>query len=442
MLVGLIAWGMLMAYFAVRIGLNSPTRAAGDEPDYDTIAWELSRGRGYRLNYPDPEFRRPYDEAARRSDLYQLHSQRVGVTTYRPPLFPIAVAAGNRLFGRQFWWVRAWNSAALAAGCGLLAALVGRWFGWRTAIASAGLFVLVDARTRLYAGALLTEAMAALLAGLLLVWFAERTHGARWQSCLAGILTGLAILTRSMFVFWLPWLCASLVLALRKTEKPAGWRRVGVHLAIYLSTVALVVSPWSIWCSRVLGQFSPLGAQGAVELPAGWSDAAWSLRGEWRSPQPAGYFEFDHPAGLSIAEREALAAREGMASTRQWIAAHPLRALALVPIKIAREFQPRTWSQAVILLLAIAGAANWRRLTGGHPAAQGLWQVALLTVAAQALAIGLTWTVPEGRFVVPLLVIEHLFAAAGLATISGLLSGVQGSRHSSERATRKPVSLL
>ncbi len=65
----LVAFVVLLAAFAgnivLRFGLNEPPSATGDEPSYDSIAWELSQGRGFAEDFNNPEFRRPYDEAAK-----------------------------------------------------------------------------------------------------------------------------------------------------------------------------------------------------------------------------------------------------------------------------------------------------------------------------------------------------------------------------------------
>jgi hypothetical protein len=331
-LAALVTLSVYVGYFSVRFGLNVPTRATSDEPDYDSIAWELSQGRGFRLNYLDPEFRRPYEVAAATSDLYRLESRRQGLTTYRPPLFPFAVAGGNLLFGRQFWGMRILNMTAMAACCGILCAAVCRSLGVFPALSAAVLFLIVDARTRLYASAFLTESLAAFEAAVLTVCLVWMVRGRPWQTCVVGVLAGLMILTRSMFVFWLPWVLIVIVAMVRLHTGKADWKRMLQHGALFALTVLLILTPWGYWNCRTLQRFMPLGSQGAIELSTGWSDGAWERSGEWRSAQAPGYFEPDHPGPLSLVEREAAAADESAAQARNWILAHPAEALALIPI--------------------------------------------------------------------------------------------------------------
>jgi len=99
-------WGTYMGYYALKFGLNQPPSATGDEPYYDSLGWELAKGNGFQLDTADPDFRRPYEEAAKSSELYALGPPLQGAITSRPPLFPLALAAGDTFFGRQFWCSR------------------------------------------------------------------------------------------------------------------------------------------------------------------------------------------------------------------------------------------------------------------------------------------------------------------------------------------------
>ena len=57
--VGGLAWGTYVVYYEVRFGLNHPPAATGDEPDYDSLGWELAHQRGFRVDYTNPEFSPP-----------------------------------------------------------------------------------------------------------------------------------------------------------------------------------------------------------------------------------------------------------------------------------------------------------------------------------------------------------------------------------------------
>jgi hypothetical protein len=432
-IVALAALAAYLAYFSVRIGLNAPTRAAGDEPDYDSIAWELSRGNGFRVDYLNPDFRRPYEEAAPSNDLYRLLSRQQGLKTYRPPLFPCAVAAGNVLFGRQFWAMRIWNAAAMAACCGLAVAAAGRCFGTAPAVMLALLFVGLDTRTRLYAQAFLTESFAACEVALLFLLMAHGLRGRIRQTCLAGLLTGAMILTRTMFLLWVPWLTMLVVILVRRNSGTAWTRALLVHGGTFAIALGVTLLPWGVRNCLILGRPMPLGTQGAIELPAAWGDLAWELGGEWRSGHPVDFAEPDPDSDRSLPERELAAADAGVTRAKEWIARNPGKALALVPMKIVREFTPKTWSQAILLALAVIGALFGRRCATDVARFDLYLKIGLTFIAAQMLAVGLTWTVPESRFVVPLLFVEHFLAAAGVVV---LIRGVvaTGSSCSRDRA--------
>ncbi|MFG0334667.1 MAG: hypothetical protein ACF8TS_15025, partial [Maioricimonas sp. JB049] len=154
----------LLVHFAAKYGLDVPPSATGDEPSYDSIGWELSQGRGYRIDYSNERFLEPYLAASRSADPpLPVPEGRSGRTALRPPLFPLVIAGTDLLFGRQFWSVRVVNCVAMAATCGLIAHFACRHAGLIPAIAMAFGFLVLDVRTRLYARAILTEALAGLL---------------------------------------------------------------------------------------------------------------------------------------------------------------------------------------------------------------------------------------------------------------------------------------
>jgi hypothetical protein len=74
--------------------LNSPP-PLGDSPDYDNLALGLIRGRGFSLDFGDPEFRAPYEALPDSARYAPLLENRSGVphTTARPPGLPAAMAA-------------------------------------------------------------------------------------------------------------------------------------------------------------------------------------------------------------------------------------------------------------------------------------------------------------------------------------------------------------
>lgn len=400
----LVTFVVLLAAFAgnivLRFGLNEPPSATGDEPSYDSIAWELSQGRGFAEDFSDPEFRQPYDEAAKtQGQLMVLPNSMPGTVTHRPPLFPGILAGFDLCFGRQFFAARLFNCSLMAATGAVLFSVVDRRHGLTTAILTALMFLAVDSRTRLYSRAVLTEPLSAFLSTCLtiLLWKLSRSPSIKTAGT-TGVAFGLTILARSISVLWLPGLCLTLVAQLRRQSiRPT---------ACFLCGASLVVCPWAIRNCVVLDRFMPLGAQGLMELPAGFSDEAYRRGGVWFPLDQIGFFDTVTDPTASRLQREQLRAEYGRRTAIAWISEHPLKALQLAVMKIWSEYQPRGNTEAFILILAVAGAIRMfferecQTIMGFH--------------FANLLSIAMTWSV-EGRFMVPMLFGIHYLAAGGIA---------------------------
>lgn len=429
-------WSSLLAAAAVatvlllyctRFGLNSPPSATGDEPSYDSLGWELSHGRGFAENFADPEFRRPYDVAAQTDpELMTLPELPSGPVTYRPPLYPLLIAGTDRLCGRQFCAMRLINILSMAGTTALLVSWLMKVDGTRTALLGGGLCLVLDVRTRLYARAILTEALAALLLTTLtwLLWRLRERRDTR-TAALAGLTLGLALLNRSAFVLWLPALVAGLSVLLWSGPPPAPpavesvsesagqrCRTILRLLAVLLAAAGLVYLPWAVRNIRLLGQFMPLGAQGLMELSAAFSDRALERQGVWFNLDSFEFFsEVDAP-DMSRIERERIRAQWSRQQAVQWIRQHPWESLQLGGWKILHEYRPRSVPEWCIGGAAVLGAIlSWRRRDT---------QLLLLLHLANATAIAVTWSV-EGRFLVPLLFSIHVLAARGAYSLLSVL---------------------
>ncbi|MCA8997188.1 MAG: glycosyltransferase family 39 protein [Planctomycetaceae bacterium] len=415
---------LFLTYYQLRFGLNFPPSATGDEPQYDSLGWELAHGRGYQIDTGDTTFRQPYDAAARRNPLYNLGRPVHGPITFRPPAFPVAIAGTNLLLGRQFWAIRLGNALSMAFVLGTLIAIFLCEEKWGAGLAAIPLFVALDTRTRFFGRTILTEPLAALLVAALCVALALLIHErTRWRLVLSALVTGLLILTRTVFIVWLPGLTLLLFWSGRRTRKSKKISTALGESIAWASLVLAILSPWAIRNCLVLGEFSPLGTQGASQLSAAFGDAAWENNGLWTNLEADGFFADQLSPDMSLLEREKITAEISKARAIDWVRTHPIKAAMLVPMKMFQELRPRTVSEGVLLLLAVVGiGAAWRSLIGKVGAA--LWILNLL-------AIGLTWSV-EGRFLVPMLFVQHYYAAHG--TIS-LLRAIGLSRKG------KPVTL-
>lgn len=423
--------GTLLAYYDTRFGLNSPPTTSGDEPDYDSLGWELSQGHGYQINTGDPAFRRPYDAAAQSDPAYALGAPRRGTVTYRPPLFPLGIALTDVVFGRQFWAIRVLNAGCMAGVCGILIWLLQRQAGVIPAIFGAALFVILDTRTRLYGRAILTEALSALCVSLLLLTLATafKRQQHKWFAA-AGVLFGLTVLTRSLFIFWLPWLLGVVFLGVRARTDLRTGRRRSAQLLLFLGATVVTLLPWMARNCLVLKRFMPLGTQGAAQLAAGYSDVAWAHSGRWQNLAAQGFYDSVLHPGMTPLEQELAQAQYGQQQAWRWIRKNPLKALALFPLKINGELQPASVPQGVLLVLAVVGAAvslGATRKAEESPTGQILpcapsdhWgrddvypRLGLVFFAANCFAVGMTWSVDDGRFFAPLALIEDGWAALG-----------------------------
>jgi hypothetical protein len=174
----------------------------------------------------------------------------------------------------------------------------------------------------------------------------------------------------------------------------------------------LLVTPWMVRNCVVLGKFMPLGSQGWVQLSAAFSDSVWRYRGLWTNLDSEGFYDEVVTSEMSPVEVDVAKAYHSRERAMAWIADHPGKALALVPIKLVQEFRPRTVPEGIILLLSIVGAL----LTWRDPRTR----VFLALVATCCVSIAVTWSV-EGRFIVPLLFAQHGLIGLGLVRLGAMI---------------------
>ncbi|MEO2019227.1 MAG: glycosyltransferase family 39 protein [Fuerstiella sp.] len=402
----LLTGAVFFCWIGLRFGMNTPPSSTGDESSYDSMAWELSRGHGFAVNYDDPAFRAPYDEAAEtQPELFTIRSSTPGPIAFRPPLLSTFAAGLNMVFGRQFYAVRSLNVLLMAATAGLLAWYVCREAGFVTALISIAFF-LIDVRSRLYARSLLTEPLACFLATLLtLTLLSIVKHTNRKRLILAGILTGASMLTRSIVVLWLPGLTVFVCIVVRRLHKHS-WRDTAGSTALFIATTLAVFAPWGIRNVLLLDRFSPMGTQGLMELSAGYSDAAWDNFGVWQNLGAQGFFDAVDTFGLSNVETELAMAEVSSATAVEWISHNFAKLVPLAGMKVFSEFRPHNVVEFIVLVFALIGL-----FTSGRTAVL-VFSVLLVT---NAFSVAVTWSV-EGRFLVPQLFILHALCAVGVCS--------------------------
>jgi 4-amino-4-deoxy-L-arabinose transferase-like glycosyltransferase len=393
----LLAFGVFLLRAHLQVGLNA-VPGPGDEAEYDLLAMELAAGHGFRYDYDNPAWRAPY-EAANGNDTYRVVLGRHGAaaTTYRPPLFPMAMAGLYKAFGRSFAAVRVFNCLAMAAAGGLAAMLVAGRLGTLPGLLCGVLFAVVEHRARYHAGLVLTESLAALLAiatAAALVRLLQ-TASLRW-ALLAGVVIGLAILNRPLVIFWLPLLV--LLVLWGAPRKP-----IALSAAVTLAAV-IVIAPWGVRNVRLLGEFKPLGTHGEQNLSAAYSDAAYANRGIWINLDDAGFFPRKIDGSRPGIDRELARARFSKQAALAWMKENLTKLPVLAAMRAWQLWKPTMHWDALILGLAAFGLVLW-------PATdeRRVYAALLLT---NTLAVAVTWSV-GGRFLVPLLPAVHVIAACG-----------------------------
>jgi 4-amino-4-deoxy-L-arabinose transferase-like glycosyltransferase len=363
-------------------------------------------------------------------------------TAYRPPGLPYLLAGVHRLFGGAVPTDRMVQVVVGTVLVALVGVVAGQVWDRRTALVAMALAALSPALV-LFGASVITEPLYATLevAAIAAALQARRGggHVLAW-ALLAGVLAGLAALTRPEGLFVVP---AIALIAWR-----ADWRA-----AVALVVAALVaISPWTIRNAEKLHAFVPISTEAGNTLAGMYNDIAWHKHARWQDPRlshlyvsvrranklsevgtdsglrdAALHWVLRHPGYPFYVLAKNLPRIAGVAGN--WWSADGLRTVSL-------PTGPAPWLRIGLLLstvLALAGAATSRarRLPLG-------WWLAGGVVLAAAVFLN-----AEQRFAVPLQPWLLLLAAAGLVsgaewTVSRARSGTRRSRAAGSRAPASP----
>jgi hypothetical protein len=335
--------------FAV-LCLVPPGRLVGDEKYYLEVAQNLAAGRGHLFER---------DGVAHRA--------------FRPPGHPwflsLALAGAEGPAGAEpvepLLVVQTLLGSVLVA---VVIALGRALFGWSEATL-AGLLAALDPTLIAHSHYLWSETLAATLLGAALAAVvASERAASRGRAAAAGVLFGLAALTREVA---LPICAACALWSVAVSPRPRGpaLRRAALCLAM----AAAVVAPWTARNARLLDRFVPVATVGVFAAREGNTFS----RDDWRRSELAAlkafraeYFAIpDEAARLDFARRQALDLVR--AEQPLWLAKKLARTAATL------------WSPDSYLFLKISRGAY------GEP---GPWTVRLLLVVAAlgyvALVVG------------------------------------------------------
>jgi 4-amino-4-deoxy-L-arabinose transferase-like glycosyltransferase len=331
---------LLRLGLAVKTGLNAPPPKLGSDADeYDTCAWNLAQGRGYRG--PSPGFGRD------------------NLTAYRVPGTSLIWAGLYRAFGHRYGVVRIFQCLVGAVTVLIIYEIGQRAFSEKIGLVASAIYS-VWPMAIFYSAQLLSETLAtfwflAYVAASL--WFAAKPAPNR--ACLAGLLLGLALLTKGGFVIMIPF---AVVWAVWQfwAKKPA------IFLALTIPLISLLIlTPWIARNYRVFGHFIPLATEGGDTLLGG-NNSVVAYDPEYYGHQifptliPEYRNAFDSCS--SEIERDHLA----VSLTIRWLKEHPDRWCYLVQAKLRRSMTPflrgnnstlsrvamlATWGPVLILFL-------------------------------------------------------------------------------------------
>lgn len=233
--------------------------------------------------------------------------------TYRPPLFPLMLAAVYGLVGHQVEFARLVQTVIGTLTCLVCFALGRRLGGAGTGLVAAALAALYPLFI-LFSTVLMAETLLIALVGTCL-WL-----GARWEeqstagsaACL-GVGIGLAALCKPVVLAWLPFLIGG------RLRRSGQWR----HALVVLLAAGLVILPWSLRNLAQTGHFVPISSNVGVNLFIGHEPEA---AGGYRAG--VDYFALaadyiDRPADPVLLDR--MMALQAL----RWIAADPLRTVGL-----------------------------------------------------------------------------------------------------------------
>ena len=259
-----------------------------DDAHYNDIATKVSEGHGFATQFP----------------YLWTHP-----TAFRPPLYPLLLGALYSVFGAHIGVAQVLN-VLLGIGVVLLIAVFAFRLAGRTAALVAAGVAIVHPALLAGDGVILTEPLA------LLLMLAALLTLERDRYVLAGLFTGLLVLTRPSAQLYVPVLALYLLVsAKRRLGWRAGWRP-GLKAAVVFGLVAVVtVLPWVIRNQVEFGK-PVLVTSNGFNLAAIWSPLAIESGGfidPIRDPRNGSVTQFSSQLkNLNEAELDATLRKEGL----------------------------------------------------------------------------------------------------------------------------------
>ena len=349
-------------------------------------------------------------------------------SAYRPPGWPVALAAVWHLVGvDDLLAARALAAVLGAAAVVLTATLAGRLFGPRAAVATGVLAALSPLAVAVDASLESEALFTCLVVASACTALAARSSGRRWAAAGAGLLAGLAALTRLNGLVLVPIVAA---LALPPT---LPWRRRVVHIVVPVVVAALLIAPWTLRNATQLHAFVPVSTETGNTLAGVYNHASLRHGARWLLPAHTGAYR-------AIYRRYGAGAKADGALTGavvRWVARHPAyparvlvdnsarllgltgpawAAFSLRTMSLGRAGAALVWAGVLaVTLLALAGA----RAARGRGAPRTVWLMLAALFVPVALVNGeLRLGAPAQALLLPL---AGLAVATAVERAGGLL---------------------
>lgn len=410
-----LSFAVFLPYFVLAIPVTSGPNGTlgpplpGDSQDYDSIGLNLARGRGFGGFNDDPEWRAPY-EANNHQGMYDGILARKGgyqPTANRPPAFPFLLSIIYRCVGRSFFAARLANAFLLSLAVSITVTLAARYVSISCACVVI-ILALADGVLRSQTGAYMTEALAVCtLAVFLWATLAAVQAPNVWRMFLAGGCLGLLILSRSLYVLWMPPLVVLIGYCMQLPKSAKLFRRVSLT-SLFLAGALLILAPWWARNCMVLQAFMPLGTQGGFNLASGYSDDIIENNGHWTSAPTQRILaqnshKFETLEGSIFREREECQLYEAHAI--EWIKANYFKLPQLAALKLIAHWLPGyDFVGGLLRVLAVLGCVCGIR--------SNFVRFCLAVLVIDSLSIAATHE-DFHRFIVVVYPILYLLAAIG-----------------------------
>jgi 4-amino-4-deoxy-L-arabinose transferase-like glycosyltransferase len=282
------------------------------------------------------------------AEKYLFHP--LGSDTYHPPGYYYFLAGIYAVAGHSYVAVRSIQALVDTLTCVLIYLLGKEVFG-ETAGMLAATLAAVYPPLIFYTGVLLTESVTTcLLAGaawVLLRCSRTRQHLRPVLLILAGLLLGLAIITRSVLLFSLPFV---LIWLLFVADRWPGWKAATRYALALLVPVVLIIAPITIRNYQIHSKFILISTNGGVNFFLGHGGTE-RLKNKVRNmPEVFSEGEIIGISSRTQPEEEAYFYRLGW----EYIRGHVLPTLRSLPDKLnhmywASDYWPASEAQANLL---------------------------------------------------------------------------------------------